>query len=74
MDVGELSAIEKAQIPKRAEMLNADEIRFLVEKVAEKDDKLRYNAFLLLQAHSQLAPSVYAHWDALAQSLTAATV
>lgn len=69
MDIGELAEIKKDQIPKKAETLNATETQFLVEKLAEKDDKLRYNAFLLLQAQSQLAPSVYAHWDTLAAKL-----
>jgi hypothetical protein len=65
----DLAAISKDQIPLRAKTLSAEDVEFLVENLSEKDDKLRYNAFLLLQAHSALAPSVYAYWDVLAKKL-----
>jgi hypothetical protein len=37
--------------------------------LAEKDDALRYNAFLLLKAHSRVSPSVYEYWDELEKKL-----
>jgi hypothetical protein len=51
----------KDQIPNQAKTLSADEVEFLVETLNEKDDKRRYNAFLLLQAHSKEANTVYRH-------------
>lgn len=69
MNLADLAAISKDQIPFKAKTLGAQDVAFLVDELSEKDDKLRYNAFLLLQAHSMLADSVYAYWDVLAQKL-----
>jgi hypothetical protein len=65
----ELKTLTKTNIPTIAKTLTATDIDFLVETLLEKDDKLRYNAFLLLQAHSQVAPSVYPYWDVLEKKL-----
>jgi hypothetical protein len=69
LDSDQLAAIKKEEIPDQAKTLTVNDIKFLVEKLSEKDDKLRYNAFLLLQAHSKEAPSVYPHWDVLENKL-----
>jgi len=69
MNVDDLKAINKDQILTIAEKLDLSSIAFLVKELAEKDDKMRYNAFLLLQAHSRLKPSVYTYWDELASKL-----
>ena len=65
MNLDELKATSKDQIPAKAETLTASDIKLLVDTLSEKDDKLRYNAFLLLQAHSRLQPTVYAYWSVL---------
>jgi hypothetical protein len=44
-------------------------VDFLFETLVEKDDKVRYNAFLLLQAHSKESALVYRHWNELANKL-----
>jgi len=69
MNIDDLKAIDKDQILTVAEKLDLSSIGFLVKELSEKDDKLRYNAFLLLQAHSRLKPSVYTYWDELASKL-----
>lgn len=69
MDTNELKATSKNQIPQLAKNLSAADISFLVETLAEKDDTLRYNAFLLLQANSREFPSVYPYWNVLAEKL-----
>ncbi len=69
MNTEQLAAIQKTEISNQAKTLTAPDIAFLVETLNEKDDKLRYNAFLLLQAHSQNAPSIYPYWDTLAKKL-----
>jgi hypothetical protein len=69
MDTDTLKEVTKTQIPTVAKALTATDIGFLVETLKEKDDKLRYTAFLLLQAHSRLFPSVYPYWEELAGKL-----
>ncbi len=65
----DLKAVSKEQIPELAKNLSAVDVRFLVDALAEKDDSLRYNAFLLLQANSRQSSSVYPYWDVLAEKL-----
>lgn len=69
MDNSQLLALKKDQIPTEAKTLSADNVKFLVETLSEKDDKLRYNAFLLLQAHTKVANTVYPYWNKLAEKL-----
>jgi len=70
VNVEQLKALSKEQIPAISSKLATTEIDFLVNLLSEKDDKLRYNAFLLLQAHSREQPSVYGYWDVLERKLS----
>ena len=69
MNAEELRALPKTAIPEVAKKLSKQDTDFLVDTLTEKDDVLRYNAFLLLQAHSSLTPYVYAYWDVLESKL-----
>ncbi len=69
MNIEELEALSKDRITAQAKNLNAVDIKLLVETLNEKDDKLRYNAFLLLQAFSKEQSLVYQYWDVLAKKL-----
>ncbi|MCL4429979.1 MAG: hypothetical protein M1167_04420 [Chloroflexi bacterium] len=69
MNTDELKALAKNDIAPVSTNLNAADIRFLVETLNEKDDKLRYNAFLLLQSNSRMFPSVYEYWGELEKKL-----
>ncbi|MCW4001225.1 MAG: hypothetical protein NWE93_13405 [Candidatus Bathyarchaeota archaeon] len=69
MDSEELAKMQKAQIPQKTTTLTPDDIRFLVETLSEKDDKLRYNAFLLVQAAAKRSNTIYGYWDVLEQKL-----
>jgi hypothetical protein len=69
MNMEEFKAVAKDQIPSLAKTLTANDIQFLVETLCEKDDKLRYNAFLLLQAYSREQPSMYGYWGVLDKKL-----
>jgi hypothetical protein len=69
VNTDELKALPKDQIPAVAKTLPESDIQLLVETLSETEDKLRYNAFLLLQAHSQEQPFVYAYWDVLENKL-----
>jgi hypothetical protein len=65
MNAEELRALPKTAIAQTAKKLSKQDTAFLVDTLAEKDDVLRYNAFLLLQARSCLTSEVYAYWDVL---------
>jgi hypothetical protein len=69
VDNSQLLALKKDQIPNQAKTLSAGDVEFLVETLSEKDDKLRYNAFLLLQAYSKGSSMVYQHWGKLEEKL-----
>jgi hypothetical protein len=65
LNIDELKVVPKDKIAELSKALTSNDIKFLVETLSEKDDKIRYNAFLLLQAHSREQPSVYQYWDVL---------
>jgi hypothetical protein len=69
MNTDNLKALTKDSIPNVATNLSERDITFLIDCLTEKDDKLRYNGFLLLQANSRQFPRVYQQWDALAEKL-----
>ena len=69
MNVNDLKALPKTQIPAPAKTLTLQDTQFLVETLSEKDDNIRYKAFLLLQAASQQSNAVYGYWDALEHKL-----
>jgi hypothetical protein len=69
MNDDELKKMEKTAVSAISKNLNVADVHLLVEKLNEKDDKLRYNAFLLLQSVSRIFPSVYEYWDELEKKL-----
>lgn len=69
MDNERLKSLTKNEIATASKGLNADEIDFLFQRLEEKDDKLRYNAFLLLQAISQETAFLYKYWNELEKKL-----
>jgi hypothetical protein len=69
MDIKQLKNLPKNQISDLAKKFSAQDIDFLVATLTEKDNAVRYNAFLLLQANSRLFPLVYGHWGELEEKL-----
>jgi hypothetical protein len=69
MDTNDLMKLAKTEIPELAKKLTKADVAFLVEKLSEKDDVIRYNAFLLLQANSREFPYTCEHWNALEDKL-----
>jgi hypothetical protein len=69
MNTEELRALPKSQIARATSGLGEADVDFLVQQLSEKDDVLRYNAFLLLQANSPLSPQTYAHWTVFEEKL-----
>ncbi len=69
MNIDDLKTLAKNEIPTLSKKLNAADIRFLIQTLNEKDDNVRYNAFLLLQASSREFPFVYEYWSDLEKKL-----
>jgi hypothetical protein len=69
MNREDLKTLSKDQIPTLAKQLGESDINFLVAALEEKEDTTRYKAFLLLQAHSQEASSLYGYWGELEKKL-----
>jgi hypothetical protein len=49
--------------------LTGEDIDYLVALLSEKDDELRYPAFLVLQERSKSFPDVYTYWDEFVSKL-----
>lgn len=65
----DLSELSKEEVPDRAAALTGEEIAWLVDRLAEKADKVRYGALLLLQERSQSQADVFPFWDVFAEKL-----
>ncbi|OPZ94577.1 MAG: hypothetical protein BWY74_00457 [Firmicutes bacterium ADurb.Bin419] len=63
MTVEQLLSIDKNNMKEASINIPKDDLAQLVEWLAEKDDKIRYQAFLLLQQRSQELDDVYPYWD-----------
>jgi len=69
MNLKNLKDLTKEQILAEAQNLAQGDVQLLVDTLSEKNDTLRYRAFLLLQAHSRMQPSLYNYWGVLASKL-----
>ncbi len=64
-----LSSITKEELPEVARTIDCSMLPELVELLSEKDDKIRYQAFLLLQYRSQFLGDVYPFWETFCAKL-----
>jgi hypothetical protein len=64
-----IMAISKSDITEAARTLSKDDISQLVDWLSLKDDKLRYQALLLLQSRSAYYNEVYTYWDIFREKL-----
>jgi hypothetical protein len=64
-----LLSIDVVEIPEVSKNLDSNEIKQLVEWLSEKDDKIRYQAFLLLKNRSISFDDVYLYWDVFSEKL-----
>lgn len=69
MNTKKLKTLTKNEIPTLSKNLNTADIHFLIRTLNEKDDTVRYNAFLLLQSNSREFPFVYEYWNDLEKKL-----
>ena len=58
-----LMLIDKKELPEAAKAMSSSELSNLVELLTEKNDKIRYQAFLLLQNRSMFFDDVYPFWE-----------
>lgn len=72
MNIDRLKILPKNEIPDLATKLSAEDVDFLVATLIEKDETVRYKAFLLLQANSRQFPFAYQHWGELEKKLESA--
>jgi hypothetical protein len=64
-----LLAINGKEISEAAKKLTGEEVGQLIGILNEKEDKLRYQAFLLLKERSASGNDVYRYWDTLKEKL-----
>ncbi len=70
MDLDVLALRGKTEPEAYAETLTREDLSSLVPLLQEKDDALRYAAFLTLCARSRTTPDVFAYWDIFSAKLT----
>ena len=66
----EIMSISKNDMPEAAMAVCKEDIPQLVEWLSLKDDKIRYQVFLLLQSRSAQLSDVYPFWDDLKSKLS----
>lgn len=64
-----IMSIDKNEIYEASKEPNVDDIKQLFEWLSLKEDNLRYQAFLLLQARSSYSDDVYPYWELLVSKL-----
>lgn len=64
-----LITVEKDDLDRISKTLNKNDIAFLVNLLNEKEDKIRYQALLLLQCRSAFCGDVYPFWDTFSEKL-----
>lgn len=62
-------SIAKNDLPEASKALSKGDIPQLIEWLSLKDDRIRYQAFLILQNRSIFFDDVYPYWDALRKKL-----
>lgn len=66
----DLIELTKEALPARAAALTSGEIAWLVDLLAEKNDKIRYGAFQLLNERSLTQADVFPYWTVFSEKLT----
>lgn len=61
--IDQLLSIDKNNMEEASKAISKDDLVQLVEWLSEKNDKIRYQAFLLLQARAEYSDEVYTFWD-----------
>lgn len=64
-----LLSLEKDDLQEMSKTMLADDLSQLADWLSEKDDTVRYHAFLLLQHRSRLSGDVYPYWNVFYEKL-----
>jgi hypothetical protein len=64
-----LMSLDKDQLPEAAKAIDSSELPRLVELLSEKNDGIRYQAFLTLKYRSRLFNDVYQFWEVFRSKL-----
>ena len=59
----------KESIEETVHLIKEEDLTYLVSLLSEKEDGIRYQAFLILQKRSELFDDVYHFWDTFAEKL-----
>lgn len=60
----------KEGIEETVHLIKEEDLAYLVSLLSEKEDGIRYQAFLVLQKRSELFDDVYPFWDTFAEKLS----
>lgn len=60
----------KEGIAETVHLIKEEDLAYLVSLLSEKEDGIRYQAFLVLQKRSELFDDVYPFWDTFAEKLS----
>ncbi len=58
----------KNTIDEVAKQLNTNDIEYLINLLNEKNNEVRYTAFLVLQSSSQMFSDIYKYWKDFAKT------
>lgn len=64
-----LVSFEKDDLQEVSKTISGDELQQLVDWLSEKDDKIRYHSFLILQHRSGYSGDVYQYWSTFCEKL-----
>lgn len=69
MTVDEVMSIGKDELEQASKQLTGEDIEQLIELLSVKEDRIRYQAFLLVQNRSKFFDDVYPFWNVFSQKL-----
>jgi len=69
VDFEMLTDIDESNLTETAQSLDKEDLPKIVERLSEKNDKVRYKALLLLQKRSACCDDVYPFWDVFRSKL-----
>jgi len=67
--IEKLKSVDKNNMEDMSKTLQSEDLHLLIDLLCEKDDKIRYPAFLLLQCRSMNQDDVYLYWDIFREKL-----
>ena len=69
MTVEQMMSIGKDDLEQASKQLSGEDLAQLIDRLSLKEDRIRYQAFLLIQNRSKFFDDVYPFWDVFSQKL-----